>query len=223
MKPMKENTESRKTSGDPDKTATSFHKKNAGHNVHPDQKYVVALLNNNAALLEELYRRFSGKIKSMILQNNGTETDAADIFQDALLSIYHKAIADNFVLTCPLEAFLYLICKNKWMNQLNKRKIQKVKFIDARDYENIGNDSFKEAEQEWLLQERNDLLKEKLYELSESSRKLLRLSWSGKSMEEVADILNVTYGYARKKKSEAMAKLTELVKKSPRFKSLKLL
>ena len=42
----------------------------------------------------------------------------------------------------------------------------------------------------------------------------------GKSMEEVATILHVIYGYPRKKKTEAMAKLIELVKKSPKFKSL---
>jgi len=220
---MKENTESRKAADDTDKPASPSTEKNSGNHVHPDQKYITALINNNAVLLDELYKKFSGKIKSMILQNNGTETDAADIFQDALLSIYNKATTNNFVLTCPLEAFLYLICKNKWMNQLNKRKIQKVKFIDTDNYENIGQDSFRETEQERLFQERNDLLKEKLSELSEGSQQLLRLSWSGKSMEEVASILHVTYGYARKKKSEAMAKLIELVKKSPKFKSLKLL
>jgi RNA polymerase sigma factor (sigma-70 family) len=221
---MKENTESQKTlPGGQDKPSDKAPDTKLVENSHPDQKYVTALLNNNAVLLDELYSRFSGKIKTMVLQNNGTETDAADIFQDALLSIYHKAVTNNFILTCPLEAFLYLICKNKWMNQLSRRKLQKVKFIDTGNYENIGQDSFKESEQEKLLLQRNELLKEKLSELSESTQKLLHLSWSGKSMEEVANILNVTYGYARKKKSEAMAKLIELVKKSPRFKDLKVL
>ena len=34
---------------------------------HPDQKYVEALLNNDPLVLEELYEKFSGKIKWMIL------------------------------------------------------------------------------------------------------------------------------------------------------------
>src|SRR5690242_18656530 len=94
--------------------------------AHIDQKYIDALLSNDGVLLNELYQKFSGKIKSMVLQNNGTEIDAADIFQDTLLSIYHKAKTKGFILTCPLEAFLYRICKNKWMNELSKRKSQKV-------------------------------------------------------------------------------------------------
>jgi hypothetical protein len=40
-------------------------------------------------------------------------------------------------------------------------------------------------------------------------------------MEEVADFLGVTYGYARKKKSQCMGKLTQLVKNSNEFNQLK--
>lgn len=186
---------------------------------HPDQKYINALLNNDLVLLEELYSKYSGKIKWMVLQNNGTEADAADIFQDALLSIYHKARAKNFVLTCPLDAFLYLICKNKWLNELSKRKSRPVTIIEDGGY-NLGEDTFKIAEDCSLQDNRMNLLTEKLEELGDACKNLLELSWSGKSMEEVAEKLNFTYGYARKKKSECMAKLIKLVKQSPKFEAL---
>ena len=188
---------------------------------HPDQKYINALLENDAIILEELYRKFSGKIKWMIIRNNGDETDAADIFQDALLSIYNKAKTGDFILSCPLEAFLYLICKNKWLNTLNKRKTQKVTITDTEGFNHIGEDNFKLAENCVLQQERNNLLTEKLGEMGDSCKNILRLSWSGISMEEVAKQLHVTYAYARKKKSECMARLIALVKQSPRFNSLK--
>ena len=188
---------------------------------HPDQKYINALLENDAIILEELYRKFSGKIKWMIIRNNGDETDAADIFQDALLSIYNKAKTCDFILSCPLEAFLYLICKNKWLNTLNKRKTQKVTITDTEGFNHIGEDNFKLAENCVLQQERNNLLTEKLGEMGDSCKNILRLSWSGISMEEVAKQLHVTYAYARKKKSECMARLITLVKQSPRFNSLK--
>lgn len=188
---------------------------------HPDQKYIDALLENDPVVLEELYRKFSEKIKWMIIRNNGTETDAADVFQDALLSIYHKAKTGGFMLTCPLEAFLYLICKNKWLNTLNKRKTQKVTITDTEGFSNIGEDNFKLAENCVLQQERNDLLTEKLAEMGDSCKKILRLSWSGMPMDEVARQLNVTYAYVRKKKSECMARLITLVKQSPKFDSLK--
>jgi RNA polymerase sigma factor (sigma-70 family) len=188
---------------------------------HPDQKYIDALLSNDAPLLEEIYRNFSGKIKSMVLQNNGTDADAADIFQDALLSIYHKAKSGDFALTCPLDAFLYLICKNKWLNELAKKKSRGVTFPDPAGYPMVSEEGFRLAEECSLFQERNNLLVEKMSELGESCRRLLQLSWSGKSMNEVAEMLKVTYGYARKKKSECMGKLIESVRRSRRFNALK--
>jgi RNA polymerase sigma factor (sigma-70 family) len=188
---------------------------------HPDQKYVEALLNNNKVVLEEIYRRFSGKIKRMVLKNQGTVDDAADVFQDALMSIYHKAKEQDFKLTCPLDAFLYLICKKKWLNELSKRRIV-VRLIEVGNTEEtFSEDSFKLADDCAIKEQRLNLLLEKVAELSTSAQQLLNLSWSGKSMDEVAEILGVTYGYARKKKSKCMEKLITLVQGAPEFSTIK--
>ena len=187
---------------------------------HPDQKYIDALVKNDRALIEELYQKYSGKIKWMVLQNNGTVTEAADIFQDALLSIYKKAVNQDFTLTCPLDAFLYVTCKNRWLSELNKRKSNKVTISSFGVY-NVDRDSIKLAEEFKLEQERRDLVTEKLGELCEDCRQLLQLNWSGKPLREVAGLLNVTYGYARKKKCECIQKLIESVRHSSQFNSLK--
>ena len=186
---------------------------------HPDQKYIDALVNNDAGLIEELYQKYSYRIKSMVLKNNGSETDAADVFQDTLLSIFQKAKSKSFTLTCPIDAFLYLACKNKWLNELNKRK-SRVTINESVLY-NTNEDCFKLCEELNLQQERNDLLAAKLNELCKDCRELLKLSWSGKTMEEVAGILNITYGYARKRKCECMSELIILVKCASQFNSLK--
>ena len=184
--------------------------------AHDDQQYIDALLSNDSAVLNEMYKKYTDKIKNMVVKNSGTETDAADIFQEALLSIYQRAKNKSFTLTCPLEAYLYLICKNRWINELNKRANKKVTFTDTEGY-NPGEDSFKDAELILKDHDRRKLLDTKFKELGEGCRQLLQLSWSGKSMDEVAKTLSNTYGYIRKKKSECMAKLISLVKQSPQF------
>ncbi len=187
---------------------------------HPDQQYIEALLRHDDRLLDELYKRFSGKIKQMVLRNNGNESDAADVFQEGLMALYQKARTGSFVLTCPLEAYLYLICKNRWINELNKKSTGKVTFTDTEGYD-WGEDVFTTTETVLLQSNRRKLLEAKLAELGEGCRELLRLSWSGKAMDEVATILNNSYGYVRKKKSECLAKLIGLVKASPGFSDLK--
>jgi DNA-binding NarL/FixJ family response regulator len=106
------------------------------------------------------------------------------------------------------------------LNELDKRGIRRVTFLDADGYNNLGEDSFKLAEACQLKQERRNLLMEKLAELGKTCQQLLRLSWDGHPMEEVAHKLNLTYGFARKKKSECMSKLITLIKQSPKFNSL---
>lgn len=188
--------------------------------IHQDQQYINALVNNDTTLLNELYVKFSGKIKQMVLKNNGTETDAADVFQEALLAIYQKAKNNNFTLNCPLEAYLYLICKTRWINELNKRSNQKVTFIDEFGY-NYSEDVFNSIAIVQNQYERSNLLQQKLQQLGDGCRELLELSWSGLAMDEVAKKLQNSYGYVRKKKSECMAKLIALVKSSPQFVTLK--
>jgi RNA polymerase sigma factor (sigma-70 family) len=187
--------------------------------AHQDQQYIDALINNNTLLINELYKKFAFKIKAMILKNNGTEADAADIFQEALITIYHRSKSEKFILTCPLDAYLYLICKNKWINVLNKKSTKLVTFIDTEGYQ-IKDEVFKDIENAQIQIERRNLLLQKLKDLGDGCKVLLELSWSGINMEEVAIKLGNTYGYVRKKKSECMAKLIMLVKTSPQFNTL---
>ncbi len=191
--------------------------------MHPDQKYIHALLHNDSAVLNELYYRYAGKIRHLVLQNNGTVSEAADLFQEALFSIYRQAKEKTFLLTCPFEAYLYQVCKNKWRKQLKSRWKQSVTNADPEGYSNMpaGWDGFGPAEDSGTAQSRKDLIREKLAELGASCRQLLCLSWSGLPMEEVAQALGITYGFARKKKSGCMARLIGLVRQSPRFNSLK--
>lgn len=188
--------------------------------IHPDNKYIEALLQNDTALLDELYASYSGKIKYMVLQNNGTEADAADLFQEAIVDIYKKAKA-GFTLTCPMEAFLYLICRNRWLNLITRKKYNNVTFADDEGYSNlVSEDSFANAEQILISQNRKNLIESKLADLGESCRQLLQYNWGGKKLEEIAELMKTSYAYVRKKKGDCMGKLVELIKSTPDYKLL---
>jgi RNA polymerase sigma factor (sigma-70 family) len=188
----------------------------------PDQKYIDALLSNDLTVLNDLYKKFSGKIRWMVLQNNGTDTDAADIFQESLLAIYYKARTGSMVLTCPFEGFLYAIAWNKWMKELTKRKRMRVTNLDDNGF-NWGEDCFKLAEECYMHEKRRELLFRTLPDLGDGCKNLLQLSWSGISMEEVAGKMNMTYGYARKRKSMCVAELIKLMKASNQYNLLKII
>lgn len=187
--------------------------------MHSDQKYIVALIQNDGLLLEEMFEKYTPRIRSMILANGGNEVDAADIFQETLLAIYNRALK-GFELTCPFEAFIYIACKNRWINETVKRKNSKVTFTDTLGSE-IGDDVFKNEEELRRGEARRELFEQKIQELGDPCKKLLQLAWSGKPLQEVATLMQTTYGYIRKRKSECMGKLTLLVQRSPEFERLK--
>lgn len=187
--------------------------------THSDQRYITALVNNDRSRIEEIYGRFLPRIRQLVVNNSGTDGDAADIFQEALLMIYRKAVNNDFTLTCPLEAFLYLVCKNRWINELQKRKHRPVTIM-AGDGFDIKDEEQADYRQLMLDEERRELIEEKLRQMDEGCRQLLRLSWSGNSLESVAAQLNFSYAYVRKKKSGCMGKLMRLIRSSERYEAL---
>jgi len=182
--------------------------------IHADQRYITGLLQNDSALVREIYSRFSGKIRSYITQNRGSEDDAADIFQESLIAIYQQASQKGFRLSCPFEPFLLLVCKRKWLNELKKRGRQGVT-KDPDDVYDLGEDVFALADNMKAQEEKTNLFKAMFAQLGERCREIISKCLGEQPQEEVAVELGVSYAYLRKKKSECMATLINLIKNQP--------
>jgi RNA polymerase sigma factor (sigma-70 family) len=179
--------------------------------IHTDQRFITGLLQNDTALVREIYSRFAGKVKSYIIQNSGSEDDAADIFQESLIDIYQQAKHKALQLTCPFEAFLLLVCKRKWLNELKKRGRQGVT-KDPDHVFNLGEDVFAIAEQLKLQEDKASLFMAMFQQLGERCRQIINKCLGNKPQDEVAEELGVSYAYLRKKKSECTAELIKLIK-----------
>lgn len=181
--------------------------------LHQDHRFIEALLKNDGRVVQELYDKFAGKIKRYIINNSGSENDAADIMQEALIDIYQQAKYKSFKLSCPFEPFLLLVCKRKWLNDLKKRSVLPVTKIDDALLV-IGEDVFAEAE---LLEKQDEEAKHfslMFEKLGDRCKEIISESLKGDAQELVAEKLGVTYGYLRKKKSECMAALIKLIKQN---------
>jgi len=187
---------------------------------YPDSSLLHALLDNDHRGIADIYQRYAARIERFVCANSGTSDDARDVFQEALLTMARQARRPGFVLTCPFEAYLFLVCKGKWLNELKRRKrlmvtiSENAGFTDETEASLLADAALYEAE-------RDQLFRRFFERLSEGCRTLLQLSWTGISMQEVSETLGMTYGYARKRKSECVAQLTEWIQQSPEFSVLK--
>lgn len=187
--------------------------------VHEDQHYVDALCNNDHKGITAIYERFSETVKAFVLKNNGNEHDARDIMQEALVIITRQARQNNLQLHCPFGAYLFLVVKGRWLNELKRRKRSAVTIEGFDGYVN-ESDAAELADKTLEENQREQLFWTKFKELGARCRQLLGLSWSNNSMERVAEIMGVSYGYARKKKTECISRLVTLIKASAEYASL---
>lgn len=177
--------------------------------IHTDQRYITALLQNDVVIVREIYGKYAGKIKHYIIANSGSEDDAADIFQEALIDIYNQATNKQLQLTCPFEPFLLLICKRKWLNVLKKRGREPV--TKEVDDVSIGEDVFALAEQMKQNDQRMNIFLHCFEKLGDACKDIIKKCLSGDDQALIAEQLKVSYGYLRKKKSECMAALTKMI------------
>ncbi|PVX45567.1 RNA polymerase sigma factor (sigma-70 family) [Flavobacterium sp. 103] len=187
--------------------------------VHPDQMYIEGLANNDSTIIHAIYKKFVPKVVHYIKNNSGDEDRAQDVIQEVMILLFSQAKSEQLRLTCPFDAYFFLLCKRKWLNELKKHSNKGVTIKDDLT-------SIHESADEMVLQAEHFDEKQQLYDmmfqkLGEKCQELLKLSFTLPSMEEVAEKLAVTYGYVRKKKSLCIGQLTQWIQETNRFKSIK--
>lgn len=187
--------------------------------LHPDQLYIDGLVQNNSTVIQSIYKKFVPKVKNYIRMNSGDDDEAQDVIQEVLITIYNQAKTKGLQLTCPFDAYFFLLCKRRWLNELKKTSNKEVTLQD----ENVSIDESVQdlAFQTEVFDEKQSLFDEMFQKLGEKCQEVLKLSFITKTMEEVAAKLNVTYAYVRKKKSLCTGQLTEMIQQSNRYQSLK--
>ncbi|MFN0012903.1 MAG: RNA polymerase sigma factor, partial [Saprospiraceae bacterium] len=70
--------------------------------THP---YLTAVRSGDRALLRQLRDELYPFVRGLVLKNSGTEDDAKDVFQDAVMVVYDKAGQADFTLTSRFSTF----------------------------------------------------------------------------------------------------------------------
>lgn len=187
--------------------------------IHPDQMYIEGLAANDSAVIQSIYKKFVPKVVSFIMNNSGDKDQAQDVVQEIMILLFNQAKAKSLELTCPFDAYFFLLCKRKWLNELKKTSNKGVTINE--DVASMNESAHELVDQTEAFEEKQHLFDTMFQKLGDKCQELLKLSFTIKSMEEVAAKMNVTYGYVRKKKSLCIGQLTEWIQETKIFKTLK--
>jgi len=174
------------------------------------------ILRNDTIVLQFIYKNFYSNINFFIQKNKGEEEDANDIFQEAIIIIYRKLKANELVLDCSFDTFLYSICRLLWLKELEKRKIEKETIKDNHEYNNEIYDDALEMVID--LNDRYKLYQKHFALLGKDCQKILQLHFDKVPLQTIADMMGFKgEKYAKKRKFRCKEFLIKSIKQDMEY------
>lgn len=152
--------------------------------------------------LEVLYKKYYRMMTKMVITNSGTEDEARDIYQEALIVFWQKARSGKLVLTSKISTYIYSICQNLWRKELDRKK-------RLSNEERDGSVSI-----DMDTAERAKIVARCMDQLGDTCKKVLMYYYFDEmSMQDIAERLGfANTNTAKTKKYKCKKKLDELVR-----------
>jgi RNA polymerase sigma factor (sigma-70 family) len=168
-----------------------------------DSEVIEKMKKGDESALEYLYKKNYKMMINLIIKNNGTEEEAKDIYQDALIVFWQKITSGNLEMTSKISTYLYSVCQNLWRKELER----KSRFTSDTVEKGFSDGS---AEKE----EKVKIIQECLGQLGESCRKILSYYYFDElSMNDIAEKMGFANAdTAKTKKYKCKLELDRLVK-----------
>lgn len=167
-------------------------------------------------VLSKIYSQYYPLILSYVLHNSGVESDAKDIFQEAIIVVYKLTESKEFTINENFGSFLMGIAKRIWLKQIRQHTIHE-KFVDQSE-----KNGFEEQPSELELENEHELnlIRKHIVNLGEDCRKVLMWSAEGVKNEEIAKRLGYkSEKVIRTKKYKCKEALIKMIKQDPNFKA----
>lgn len=176
---------------------------------YSDTEIINGIRNQDAGILKWVYNNYYGIVESHVVRNSGSDEDAADVLQDAIIVIYEKIISGSLNLTTDLKGFFYGVVKNIWSAQLRKKQRLVALESDYTDDEDAGETVNRDLER---------IVSRAFAKLKPDQQIILELFAQGKSYAEITEAMSLgSEEYARRKKYLSKEAIIEIIKRDPEY------
>ncbi|WP_177180931.1 RNA polymerase sigma factor [Parapedobacter koreensis] len=163
---------------------------------------------DETATLNALYVQYYRTSVHYVLQHAGSEDDAKDIYQEAFLAVWRNVQLGRFVPADEQEfgAYLARVCKNKWIDELRRRRSRRMPVTDEQASASAVPDTTDE------IDTYIDAVKRNYRHLGTRCRELLhRFYFRRQRLRKIADDFGWTEASAKNNKYRCLKQLRELV------------
>lgn len=173
---------------------------------HTNEELVSAIAENKNEALEYLYKHSFHTVRQFVVKNNGSETDAHDLFQEAIVATWLNIRENKYESQngSSIEGYLFQIARNKWLDRLRSKSFKST--VSLAD-EGLASDEPTEIEVD-DSEERLAYL-QTLYEgLGEKCKRILKaFYYQKKSLKEISAELGFDAESLRTMKYRCMMQL----------------
>ncbi len=156
-----------------------------------DQEIIEGVSKGDSRAINRIYKSYFPSISRMIVNNNGSEDEAKDIFQEAVMVLYDKITQQKFELSSKLGTFLYAVSRRLWLKQLT-RKGSVASTADISDFEDLLRVE-DDLERHDEIEQRFDHMNIALLQLGEPCQTLLKDFYiANMSMQDIRDKFGYT-------------------------------
>lgn len=180
---------------------------------YSQEEIIDGLRRRDNRILKYVYKHYYSAVLKMILTNSGSEDDAKDIFQEAIIVAFRNIREKkNFKLESSFQTYIYSIARLLWLKNLrNKSNEDQLK----------ENNPFIEFEEPQPFNEED--LRYSVYQRAFSSmpsdcQEIIKMTNDGIPQKEIAEKLGFkSENYIKKRKHYCKEYLIARIKEDPEF------
>ena len=155
--------------------------------VKSEEELIDGIRSGDDHVLKLLYARCYPAVLRLVTQNSGTETEAEDMFQDAMV-VLHRNVGKGMELSCQVKTYLYSVSRRLWLKELSKRK-HAVRVKDSEMFIELSADAQNDIGRS---EKQYEVMSESLSALGEPCAELLKQFYlEDHSMTDIAE----SFGY----------------------------
>jgi RNA polymerase sigma factor (sigma-70 family) len=176
--------------------------------IPADSEVIIGILNNSDSVLKRLYLAYFPMVLQLILNNNGNEDDAKDVYQEAIIVLYNKVKRGDFELSSKLKTYIYSICRRLWLKRLKQLNRYGGDIKDFQEYLPVEDEIEKHQDRDMQLNKMEDALKL----LGEPCKTIMEdFYMHSKSMQEICERFGYTNAdNAKTQKYKCLQRLKKL-------------
>ena len=183
-------------------------RKEVKSSVPADNEIILGILNDSKEILNRLYKNYFPMVLQLVLNNNGNEDDAKDVFQECVIVLYNKVKNGNFELNSKLKTFIYSVCRHLWLKRLNAniRNIRNIK--DFSEFLPVEDELEKHEEKDRQF----NMMERALIQLGEPCKTIIEDYYlQNRSMHEISEKFGYTNAdNAKTQKYKCLQRLKKL-------------